>query len=137
MRCDVATCVGRSIDLKLFLCYQTKTRNPSFRFVQDPQNVDDVFDIARFGAKDPKGLEPLSHADVLSLGLCEPCLPSPDRLREVKLCQTARLYFLGRKMEPRRNRFSQPSEWYDLDFQELSMHLTAAGNYEVLAAHVR
>ena len=39
----------------------------AFLFVQD------LFDIARCRAKDPKGLQHLSQVDMLSLGLREPC----------------------------------------------------------------
>lgn len=69
------TYVERFID---FQCYFSplshQDQEPVFLFVQDLQNVDDMFDIAWFWAKDPKGLEHLSQADALSLGLRDPCL---------------------------------------------------------------
>jgi hypothetical protein len=43
-----------------------------FLFVQDHQDVDDIFDLAWFWAKDPQGLERLSQTEVLALGLYEP-----------------------------------------------------------------
>ena len=50
-----------------------------------------MFDITWFWAKDPKGLERLSKADILSLGLREPSLSKiyvqgrPQRLHEPRL----------------------------------------------------
>lgn len=43
-----------------------------YLFLQDLQDIDDVFEIAWFWAKDPDGLEHLSAADMLMLGLGEP-----------------------------------------------------------------
>ncbi|KAF8340905.1 hypothetical protein F5887DRAFT_919343 [Amanita rubescens] len=40
-----------------------------FLFVQDPQDVDDVFEIAWFWTKDPKGSERLSEAEMRAFGL--------------------------------------------------------------------
>ena len=59
---------------RLLVVLSHQDQEPVFLFVQDLQNVDDVFNIAWFWAKDPKGLEPLSQLDMLSLGLREPCL---------------------------------------------------------------
>jgi len=42
-----------------------------FLFVQDLQDIDDAFEIAWFFATDSKGLERLSQADMLALGLQE------------------------------------------------------------------
>ncbi|KAF8340906.1 hypothetical protein F5887DRAFT_919344 [Amanita rubescens] len=42
-----------------------------FLFVQDPQDVDDVFEIAWFWTKDPKGSERLSEGDMGAFGLCK------------------------------------------------------------------
>lgn len=53
---------------------QEQPEEPLFLFVQDLQIVDDVFEIKSFWAKDLKGLERLSQADILSLGLREPYL---------------------------------------------------------------
>jgi hypothetical protein len=43
-----------------------------YLFVQDLQDVDDVFEIPWFWAKDSKGLQRLSPADMLVYGLGEP-----------------------------------------------------------------
>ena len=43
-----------------------------YLFVQDLQDVDDLFEIPWFWAKDSKGLERLSPADMLTFGLDEP-----------------------------------------------------------------
>ena len=77
MRNDVVTRVRRFVDLQCCfspLSHHEQSEGPAFLFVQDPQNVDDIFDITWFWAKDPKGLEHLSHVDMLSFGLREPCL---------------------------------------------------------------
>lgn len=44
---------------------------PVFLFVRDLENIDDVFEIASFWAKDSQGLEPLSSADIITIGLGE------------------------------------------------------------------
>ena len=75
MRCDVVTRVRRFIDFQCcFSPLSHQDRESVFLFVQDLQSADDLFDIAWFWAKDPKGLEHLSQVDMLSLGLREPCL---------------------------------------------------------------
>ena len=43
-----------------------------YLFIQDLQDVDDMFEIPWFWAKDSKGLEHLSPADMLAFGLGEP-----------------------------------------------------------------
>ena len=42
---------------------------PVFFFVRDLENIDDVFEMASFWARDPQGLEPLSPADIITMGL--------------------------------------------------------------------
>jgi hypothetical protein len=45
---------------------------PVFLLIQDLQELDDLFEIKWFWAKDSKGLECLNQAETLSLGLDEP-----------------------------------------------------------------
>ena len=47
-------------------------QGPVFLFVRDLQELDDLFEIKWFWAKDPKGLECLNQAEMLLLGLDEP-----------------------------------------------------------------
>jgi hypothetical protein len=56
---------------------------PVFLFIQDYQDVVDMSDLAWFWAKDPKGLERLNQADMLALGLDEPC---PSKIHFGLLC---------------------------------------------------
>ena len=57
---------------------QTPGPDVIYLFVQDLQDIDDVFEIPWFWSKDPNGLERLSQADMLVLGLSE--------LRQPKIC---------------------------------------------------
>ena len=59
-------------------CFSPSSESSPFKdleqvylFVQDLQDVDDVFELAWFWAKDPGGLECLNQADMLALGLDE------------------------------------------------------------------
>lgn len=88
-------------------------QEPVFFFVQDLQDVDSVFDIAWFWARDPKGLEHLSEADILSLGLREPCL--------------SKIYVEGRLEMLCEPRLSKYVEWQDLEMEELRIFHEALG----------
>jgi len=48
-----------------------QTPDEIYLFVQDLQEIDNVFEVPWFWAKDPKGLERLSQTDKVALGLSE------------------------------------------------------------------
>ena len=86
------TRVRRLIDIQsCFSPLSHRDEEPVFLFVQDLQSVDDVFNIAWFWARDPKGLDHLSQVDMLASGLREPRLSKVfvdghyDTLREPQL----------------------------------------------------
>ena len=96
------TSVRRFIDFqRCFSSLSHQDEDPVFLFVQDHQNVDDVFDITWFWARDPKGLKHLSRTDILSLGLREPSL--------------SKVYFDGRFERFREPRLSKHGERGDFD----------------------
>ena len=88
-------CVERNIVFQS--CFSTPSSfhaaNAVYLFVQDLQDVDDVLEIPWFWAKDSKGLQRLSPADMLVLGLGEP--------RQSKIFLGSRNAALGSWQDPR------------------------------------